>query len=137
MKAAWRHVESAKSHDARPGNGERPLLSTHRCGLSTSACGRRRPGAVLQTPAPSNAFHGVATKTRVHCHIPELEHRPAHHPIGRVEWGATGHPCTTAQMERPTSYSLSLTYSHSTDALEASSLCLTLNNTDLCVPHPQ
>lgn len=65
--------------------------------LSTSARGRRRPGAVLQTPAPSDALHGVAAKTRVRRHVPELEHRPPHHPVGHVEGGATGHPCTTAQ----------------------------------------
>lgn len=86
--------------------GESLLLNPEVCSLSTSACGRRRPGAVLQTPAPSNALHGVAAKTRVRRHVPELEHRPPHHPIGHVEGGATGHPCTTAQMERPTSYSL-------------------------------
>lgn len=65
------------------------LQPTHR-----SACGRWRPGAVLQTPAPSNALHGVAAKTRVHSHVTELEHRPPHHPIGHVEGGATGHPFT-------------------------------------------
>lgn len=75
---------------------ESPLL-----GLSTSARRRRRPGAVLQTPAPPNALHGVAGKTRVRCHIPELEHRTPHHPIGHMEGGAAGHPCTTAQMEPP------------------------------------
>lgn len=71
----------------------------------TSARGRRRPGAVLQTPAPSDALHDVAAKARVHSHVPELEHCPPNHPVGHVEGGATGHPCTTAQMEWPTSYS--------------------------------
>lgn len=103
--AARRVRRSRKCPEKR---GESPLGLTHRCVLSTSACGRRRPGAVLQTPAPSDALHGVAAKTRVHRHVPELEHRPPHHPIGHVEGGATGHPCTTAQMERPTSYILSL-----------------------------
>lgn len=94
--------------DDSPRKRESLFSETHGCVLSTSACGRRRPGAVLQTPAPSNALHGIAAKTRVHCHVSELEHCPPHHPIGHVEGGATGHPCTTAQMERPTSYSLQL-----------------------------
>lgn len=76
------------------------------CFLSTSARRRRRPGAILQTPAPSDALHGVAAKTRVHSHVPELEHRPPHHPIGHVEGRSTGDPCTAAQIEGRTSYSL-------------------------------
>lgn len=71
---------------------------------STSACGRWGPGAVLQAPAPSDALHGVATKARVHRHVPELERCPPNHPVGHAEGGATEHPCTTAQMERPAGY---------------------------------
>lgn len=75
--------------------------------LSTSALGRRRPGAILQTPAPSKALHGVAAKTRVRGHIPELEDCPPHHPIGHVEGRSAGDPCTTAaQIEGGSSYFL-------------------------------
>lgn len=106
-KAEERRGESEEAGSVLRKGVRVPFGLTHRCVLSTSACGRRRPGAVLQTPAPSDTLHGVAAKTRVHRHVPELEHRPPHHPIGHMEGGATGHPCTTAQMERPTSYILS------------------------------
>lgn len=98
--------ESEEAGSVLEKRGESPSIKHRGRVLSTSACGRQRPGAVLQTPAPSDALHGVAAKTRVHGHVPELEHCPPHHPIGHVEGRATGHPCTTAQMERPTSYSL-------------------------------
>lgn len=86
------------------GGGEGEGLPSVNHALSTSARGRRRPGAVFQAPAPSDALHGVAAETRVQCHVPELEHCPPNHPVGHVEGGATGHPCTTAQMERPNGY---------------------------------
>lgn len=86
------------------GEKERERLPSVSHARSTSAGGRWGPGAVLQAPAPSDALHGVAAEAGVHRHVPELEHRPPNHPVGHMEWGATGHPCTTAQMERPASY---------------------------------
>lgn len=88
----------------KEGGRERESFPSVSHARSTSAGGRGAPGAVLQAPAPSDALHGVAAETRVHRHVPELEHRPPHHPVGHVEGGATGHPCTTAQMERPGGY---------------------------------
>lgn len=82
-------------------------FSHTQCFLSTSALGRGCPGAILQTPAPSDALHGVAAKTRVRGHVPELEDCPPHHPIGHVEGRSAGDPCTTAaQIEGGSGYFL-------------------------------
>lgn len=82
-------------------------FSHTQCFLSTSALGRGCPGAILQTPAPSDALHGVAAKTRVRGHVTELEDCPPHHPIGHVEGRSAGDPCTTAaQIEGGSGYFL-------------------------------
>ena len=73
-------------------------------GLSSAAGWRGGPGAIFQTQAPPDTLHGVAPETRVHGHVPELEHSPPHHPVGHVERRAAGHPYRQAQMVRPIGY---------------------------------